>query len=167
MASVLGAAVTATAGYGPTVPPGQPVPGGFGTVIASKTFGTGGGTLRANAGKTRFVLRINRGALTRRIQLTLTRPRIGNLKNHVPHGTVPTTGIAVLATYPNGRFVPGRFGSSLVRLTILDRRIAKHSMMLVWNQGKRRFVRYPATVTAGHATFLVGRIHEFVIASSS
>jgi hypothetical protein len=166
-ASALAVAVTATAGYGPTVPPGSSVPGGFSTVIASKTFGPGGGTLGAAAGKSRFILRVERGALTRRIQLTLTRPRLGSLKTRVPHGTVPVTGVAVLATYPNGRFVPGTFGSNRLRLTVVDRGITKRSIVLVWDQGQRRFARYRATITAGHATFVVSRIHEFVIASPS
>jgi hypothetical protein len=73
----------------------------------------------------------------------------------------------VLATYPNGRFVPGMFGSNRVRLTVVDRRITKRSIVLVWDQGQRRFVRYRATITAGHATFVASRIDEFVIASPS
>lgn len=158
------AAVTATAGYGPTVPPGPPIPGGFSTVITSKTFSTGGGTLSATAGTSRFVLRVPSRALTRRLQLTLTRPRLGNLKSRVPHGTTPLLGVAVLATYPNGHFVPGTFGSNRVRLTIVDRRITKRSTLLVWSAKPRRFVRYAATITSGHATFLVSRIHAFVIA---
>ena len=117
-------AVTATAGYGPTVPPGAPIPGGFSTVIASKTFAVGGGTLRATAGTSHFVLHVPRGALARRIQLTLTRPRLGSLKSRVPHGTVPVIGVAVLATYPNGHFVSGTFGSNRVRLD--DRRSTDH-----------------------------------------
>ena len=73
-------------------------------------------------------------------------------------------GVAVLATYPNGHFVPGTFGANRVRLTVVDRRITKRSTVLVWSAKPRRFVRYPATITSGHAAFLVSRIHAFVIA---
>lgn len=158
-------AVTARAGYGPTVPPGPPIPGGFSTVITSKTFAPAGGTLRATVGKSHFVLRVPRGALKGRIQLTLTRPRLGSLKSRVPHGTAPVIGVAVLATYPNGHFVRGTFGANRVRLTVTDRRVTKHSMALVWSAKPRRFLRYRATITRGQAAFLVSRIHAFVIAT--
>lgn len=156
-------AVTATAGYGPTAPPGAPIPGGFSTVIASKTFAVGGGTLRATAGTSHLVLLVPRGALARRIQLTLTRPRLGSLKSRVPHGTTPVIGVAVLATYPNGHFVSGTFGANRVRVTVVNRRITKRSTLLVWSAKPRRFVRYPATITSGHAAFVVSRIHAFVV----
>ena len=42
LCSALAAAAAATAGYGPTIPPGTPVPGGFSTVVASKSFGPRG-----------------------------------------------------------------------------------------------------------------------------
>lgn len=158
-------AVTATAGYGPTVPPGAPIPGGFSTVIASKTFAVGGGTLGATAGKSHLVLRVPRGALTTRIQLTLTRPHLGGLKSRVPRGTAPVLGVAVLATFPNGHFVSETFGANRVRLTITDSRITKRSILLVWSVRNRRFVRYPGTVNAGHAAFAVSRTHAFVIAT--
>ncbi len=163
--AVLAATATATAGYGPTTPPGSPVPGAFSTVIASKTFGTVGGTLVAKAGKTRFTLQVKPGALNRRIQFTLTRPRLGNLRKRVPRGTAPTAGVALLATNPEGHFVTGLFGTKPVRLTVVDRRITKRSIVLIWNQGKRRFVRYRATTTAGKATFALNRIHELVVAT--
>jgi hypothetical protein len=163
--SALVAAAAATAGYGPTIPPGPPVPGGFSTVVASKTFGRSGGRLVARSGKTRFVLQIPRGALKSSTQFTLTRPRLRKLRHRVPRGTHPTIGFALLARHPSGRFVRGTFGSKSVRLTIVDRKIVKRSIALSWNQKKRRFVRYGATITAGRARLAVSRIHEFIVAS--
>jgi uncharacterized RDD family membrane protein YckC len=165
VAAALAAVATAAAGYGPSVPPGSPVPGGFSTVIASKTFGPNGGTLTARIGKTGFELHIQHGALRSRIQFTLTAPRLRNLGAHVPHGTVATTGVALLATYPNGHFVVGPLGKSGVRLTVVDRRITKHSIVLVWNQRTRRFTRLRATIAAGRAGFTLNRIQEILIAS--
>ena len=161
--STLVIVATATAGYGPTPPPGPAVPGGFSIVIASKTFGPAGGNLSAKVGKTRLRLHVNRGALNRKIVFTFTRPRLGNLRNRLPRGTVPLTGIALLARHPNGRFITGKFGKSPVRVTVLDRRITKRSGVLIWSTHKKRFVRYGATITAGKTTFVLNRIHEFVV----
>lgn len=163
--AALAAAAAATAGYGPTIPPGAPLPGGFSTVVASKSFGPAGGSLVAHAGETRFVLQIPRGALKSRTQFTLTRPRLKNLRSRVPRGTVPALGFALLARHADGRFVKGTFGSESVRLTIGDRKIVKRSIALIWNQKQRRFIRYRATITAGKAKFALNRMHEFIVAS--
>jgi hypothetical protein len=161
--SALVIVVTANAGYSPTPPPGPAVPGGFSIVIASKTFGPAGGNLSAKVGKTRLTLHVNRGALSRRILFTFTRPRLANLRNRLPHGTVPVMGIALLAMHPNGRFITGKFGKSPVRVTVRDRRITKRSKVLSWSTHKKRFVRYGATIKACSTTAAVNRIHELVV----
>jgi hypothetical protein len=159
------AAATADAGYGPPTPPGPPVPGGFSTVVASKTFGTAGGTLVARSGSTHFSLHVGRQALKGRLHLTLTRPRLQGVKGRLPRGTTPVIGFALLATRPDGRYVTGAFARSGIRLTIVDRRITKRSTVLVWSRGTRRFVRYAAVVSSRKATLSANRIHEFVVAS--
>lgn len=165
VAAALAIAAPATAGYGPTVPPGPSIPGGFSSVIASKTFGAGGGTLAARAGKTRFDLHVQQGALSSPVQFTLTAPRLGKLGKSVPRGMVPTTGVALVATRPNGRFVTGTFGSNRIRLVVVDPRITTRSVVLVWNGRARRFTRFQATITAGRATFTLNRIQELLLAS--
>ncbi len=133
-------------------------------MIASKTFGSAGGNLTAKAGKTHLTLHVQRGALSRRTLFTFTRPRLGNLRKRVPHGTVPVAGIALLARHPNGQFITGKFGKSAVRITVVDKKITKRSTVLIWNAKKKRFVHYRATVRAGKATFVLNRIHELVVA---
>ena len=161
-------AVTLVSGDGnrglrPHGAPGPPVPGGFSIVIASKTFGPAGGNLSAKVGKTRLRLHVNRGALNRKIVFTFTRPRLGNLRNRLPRGTVPHYGNRPPREAPERPLHHGE-----VREEPCSRhrpRQEDHEALggADLEHAQEAVVRYGATITAGKTTFVLNRIHEFVV----
>jgi hypothetical protein len=162
---LLGAA-GADAGYGPIAPPGPPVPGGFKTVIASKTFGPGGGALLARAGATRFRLSIDRGSLSQRIQLTLTRPYVPAVRHVLSHALRVRIAFALLANLPNGQPIR-RFSRKTATLVVSNREVTTHAIALSWNASRRRFLRLSnARIASGRVTIKLSHFAEIVVASS-
>jgi hypothetical protein len=161
----IGAAQSASSGgYGPTPPPGPPVPGHYSTVIASETFGSRGGKLLAKAGRTHLLLTIPAGSLDQKLQFTLTRPVLGNLRTKVPKGTVPVTGVAVIVRDPSGHYITGLFSAKPIPLVITDPQIGNHASVLAWDKQQHRFVSFPATIGRHSETVKLRRIEEFVVA---
>jgi hypothetical protein len=158
----------AEAGYGPYVPPGPPVPGGFAIVIASKTFGPHGGKLRAHHGATTFVLSIPPGALSRKTQFTLTGAHLPAVRRHLRPGLRLRVAVAVLANRPSGQPVKGKFSRTPVQLLILNRHVASHSEALRWSGKRHAFVRMSgAQVTRARVRVRLRHFAEIVVAGTS
>jgi hypothetical protein len=166
VASLSVPAAAVAGGYGPPTPPGPPVPGGFSIIIASKTFGPQGGTLRARRGATRYRLSIPRGALSRRTQFTLTAAHLAAVGRHLPAGLRLRVAVGVLANRPNGQAITRRFSLKPVQLGLLNRHIAAGSEALSWNRARHAFVRMSAAhFRPGGATIRLRHDAEIAIAS--
>jgi hypothetical protein len=162
--SLLGAG-GAEAGYGPFVPPGPPVPGGFSIVIASRTFGPYGGMLRAHRGSTTFILSVPRGALSRRTQFTLTGAHGPAVQRHLRRGLRLKVAVAVLANLPSGKPIKGTFSRRPVHLLILNRHVASNSEALRWSGRRRAFIPLGgAQVRRGRAAIRLRHFAEIVVA---
>jgi len=158
--ALLAVTAAALAAYGPSPPPGPPVPGGFSVVIATKTIGSAGGQLVAKSGGTRFVLTVRRGVLKRPVQFTLTKP--GRLKV-APSSVRFVLGFGVQANLPTGKAITGSFGRTPIPITVSSRLIAKNSFMAAWSPTRHRFVRVSATVHKGTVTVRTRHFAEFLI----
>ena len=153
------------AAYGPEAPPGPPVPGGFSIVLASRTIGPAGGTLAARTGRTSIRLVVGPRTLKQRVQFTLTRPRLSQLKSATPKGTRLVTGFALLANRVDGTPIRGAFSKTTVRLIVSDTRISKKSTVLGWKQSLHRFARVAADVSSHRASVTTRRSGEYLVVS--
>jgi hypothetical protein len=153
------------AAYGPEAPPGPPVPGGFSTVLASRTIGPAGSTLAARTGRTSIRLVVGRRTLKQRVQFTLTRPRLLQLKSATPKGTRIVTGFALLANRLDGTPISGAFSKTNVHLIVSDTRISTKSTVLGWKPNLRRFARVDAKVSSHRASVATRRYGEYLVVS--
>ena len=153
------------AAYGPEAPPGPPVPGGFSIVLASHTIGPAGGTLAARTGRTSIRLVVRPRTLKQRVQFTLTRPRLSQLKSSTPKGTRLVTGFALLANRVDGTPIRGAFSKTTVRLTVSDTRISQEINRARLEQSLHRFVRVAADVSSHRASFTTRRSGEYLVVS--
>ena len=153
------------AAYGPEAPPGPPVPGGFSIVLVSRTMGHTGGTLAARTGRTSIRLVVRPRTLKQRVQFTLTRPRLSQLKSSTPRGTRLLTGFALLANRVDGTPILGAFSKATVRLTVSDTIISQEV-------NRARLEAEPSSVCAGRAdvsshraSFTTRRSGEYLVVS--
>jgi hypothetical protein len=164
-ASALVVVAAASADYGPVAPPGPPVPGGFSVVIASRTIGPGGGSLSATTGHAAVRLAVPAHALTRRVQFTITRPRLSGLRAATPKGQRLIVGFALLANDSNGRQIRGWFSRRPVVLTLSGRALTRTAQVFAWSPGRHRFVRYAAVIRAGKVVISTRHFGEFLVVS--
>ena len=116
---VLGAATLAIAYAGqlPALaygsPPPPPVaPGGFQSVVTSRTVGPGGATIAVNIGPCKASLTVPSGTFTTQVQLTITAPSVAGIGNAGHPGYHALCGIGVGITV-NGTIYTGTFGHRL------------------------------------------------------
>jgi hypothetical protein len=164
-ATALATASAAIAGYGPEAPPGPAVPGGFSSVIASRTIGRSGGTLNVKTGHTGLRLNIPKRALTRRVQFTFTRPRLSGVRTAVPKGKRLVVGFALLANEGSGGPIRGLFSRRAVSIAISDRGVTQNTQVLAWNQARHRFVRFAAVAQKGRVVLVTRHFGEFLVIS--
>lgn len=164
-ATALAVAAFASADYGPVAPPGPPVPGGFSVVIASRTIGPDGGSLNATTGHVALRLAVPAHVLTRRVQFTITRPRLAGLRTAKPKGKRLIVGFALLANDSNGRQIRGSFSRRPVVLTLSSRVLPRTAQVFAWSPGRHRFVRYAAVVRAGRVVISTRHFGEFLVVS--
>jgi len=75
-----GAAVAAPGGYGPSVPTGPSnTPGGFSTVVTTKTVGSSGGTLNAPVPGGDMQVDVPAGAFSAPVQIEITKPDLNGI----------------------------------------------------------------------------------------
>ena len=127
--------------YGPPPPP--PVaPGGYQSVVTSRTVGPGGADIVINIGACRASLRVPPGTFSTQVQLTITAPAVPAIGNAGHPGYRAICGIGVGITV-NGKIYTGTFGHRLV-LTISGFAIRPGDRVVVWNGSS--FVFIPAAV---------------------
>jgi hypothetical protein len=111
--------------------PGTPTPGGYASVVTSRTIGPAGGTIGPlRAGGLLVTLRVPRGAFPFRLQVTLTAPNVAAIGNAGFPGYRAAGGVGVHITR-NGSKYQGFFGK-LVRLTMRAPSINWSSMVVAW-----------------------------------
>lgn len=156
-------AATALAGYGPTPPPGAPVPGGFQDVAASKTVSTGGGKIQAHIGAAKVVVVVPLAAFNVPLQVTVTVPKLATVGKALPAKFDAIAGIGIQANLANGTRVQGRFGNEPITLKVKSSKIRPGDVVLVWSGKEHKFVKARAEVENGVATLKANRYAEFVV----
>jgi hypothetical protein len=150
MTATAAPALAATAQYGPP-PLGTPIPGGYFTVITSRSISQVGGVLGpVLVDGMSVTLRIPRGTFQASTQITITQPNRHGIGNGDHPGYVAMGGVGIIAQ-THGTAVTGHF-SKPVQLTLRSPRITSANRLVVWD-GRSRFLSYPATRSAGKVQF--------------
>jgi hypothetical protein len=151
------------AGYGPTPPPGAPVPGGFLSVLTSTTLGLGGGTIKTYRGDMRVVTRFNGGKVP--LQFTETIPDLAALAGRLPAQFDAVDGFGVQASLMDGAQVAGRFGEHGIVVTIRDPNIKPGDKLFAWSPVSHSFVEVHAVVHAGTVLVSVNHPEDLIVAN--
>jgi hypothetical protein len=127
--------------YGPPPPP--PVaPGGYQSVVTSRTVGPAGATIVVAIDDCKAFLTVPRGTFKTLVQFTITAPAVAEIGNAGHPGYRAICGIGVGITV-NGKIYTGTFGHPL-SLVISGFAIRRGDRVVVWNGS--RFVFVSATV---------------------
>jgi hypothetical protein len=120
----------AQAEYSPPLP-ASPSPGGYVSVVTSRTFGPSGGVIGMVAvGGFRVRLRVPRGAFSVPVQVTITAPDVLAIGSGGHQGYRALGGVGVLLQADGTTYVK-RFARPLV-LTVYGRAIRADSRVAVW-----------------------------------
>lgn len=159
----------ASAGYGPALPPGGAVPGGFANVVATWTSGPVGGRIAAHIGATSAEVVVPAQHLHVPLQLTLTTPNLrksgGMLSSHSRWRGRVVGGVALNARMADGVMVRGRLGG-MVTLHLHNPRFRPGDRVLKWNGHLARFVLMPSSrvvVRRGHISVRVEHGREILV----
>ena len=155
----------ALSGYGPTPPPGRPVPGGFAVVAASVSVDpTTGRVIRVNAGsRGKVILQVGRGSINVPLQFTLTVPNLTLVQRSLGRRYRAIVGVGVQANLRSGTPVKGRFGPSPVVISLLSAKIKHGDKVFAWRAARHKFARVAATVRNGVAIVTVNRYSELIV----
>ncbi len=152
-------------GYAPTGGPGiTTVPGGFTTVVTSKTFAAGQtGSLSATVNNAAIALSVPSSAFSASTMVTLTSPALSTLSSALT-GTsfandTAVAGVGIGFTSTSGQPVNA---SSPVTVTVKNSAIAANDTVVRYGTGGWTRVSN-ATVTAGQATFSFQSDPDFAI----
>ncbi len=152
-------------GYAPTGGPGiTNVPGGYTTVVTSKTFTAGqAGSLSATVNNAAVVLTVPSTAFSASTMVTLTAPSLASLSSSLA-GTsfandTAVAGVGIGLTSTSGQPVNA---SSPVIVTVKNSAIAPNDMVVRYGTGGWTRVSN-ATVTAGQATFSFQSDPDFAV----
>jgi hypothetical protein len=142
-------------------PAAAAAPGGYSTVVTSRTITQSGGVIWAvRVAGGRVTLAVPAGAFPVQVQITLTAPKPGGAVN----GYKVITGVGV-QVQENGIAYPAAFRKPLT-LTVRSPSAASSSLVVVWN-GKRFVTEPHAAVVRGVVTvrFRSGTESDFAVLS--
>lgn len=168
LTSVLGLSFSVFAagnGYAPTGGPGiTTVPGGFTTVVTSKTFAAGQtGSLSATVNNATVALSVPSSAFSSSTMITLTAPSLSTLSSALAGTSFATdtavAGVGIGLTSTSGQPVNA---SSPVTVTVKNSAIAPNDTVVRYGTGGWTRVSN-ATVTAGQATFSFQSDPDFAV----